>query len=99
MIGQDTVDMTAAVGDIMVGCNDIAGVVIPAGDYFWMNRSGTCKVLVAESQTAGVALTSTSTTGTLSAWTTQDAAPANSNVILLANSSGSAVAPTLAYKD
>lgn len=63
------VDMTSATTDFVCGFNDNAGVVIPAGNYFWMTTSGPVTMLVQNAVTANTAVTPSTTTGTLQAIT------------------------------
>lgn len=96
MIGQYVVDQTAAQGDICIGCNDVSGAVIPPGSYFWMNKIGLQKPLVAASVAAKTVLSASNTAGTLAAWQSGLSVPQQSNIISLAASGGGG-GQTLSY--
>lgn len=81
-VGVDIVDGTSAVTDTCDGVNDISPVALPVGSYFWMNRHGFCKPLVAAGIAAGVNPGCTVTFATLGA----AAAGLNKNIKLLAAS-------------
>lgn len=93
VIGIDIVDATVAVTDVAAGFNDVSGQVVPVGSYFFMNRHGFCKPLVAAGIAAGVNPGCTVTPFTLGA----AAAGLNKNITLLAASG--AGGQTNAYKD
>ena len=96
-VGADIVAVTTNAGENMVGTNDISGVVIPAGSYFWMNVSGRCKPLVTGSINALTMLCPGATDGTLVAWDHALSTFQQCNVQSLA-ASGSG-GQTLCYKD
>lgn len=55
---------TTNTGEIIIGSNDNAGVVIPPGSYFWLSVKGFCNMLGAASISgAGVFLGATATDG------------------------------------
>lgn len=93
MISTDVVDGTSAVTESAIGFNDVSGAVVPIGSYFWMNRHGFCKPLVAAGIAAGVNPGCTATFATLGA----AQAGLNKNITLLAASG--AGGQTNAYKD
>ena len=82
------VDMTSANTDCIYAVNDNAGVVIPAGYYFWATISGPVTILTENGATAGkfqVGNAVTGSTADAGAWA---ATTRNSLLLLASNASG-----------
>lgn len=88
------VQATAAITDTMVGCNDLAGVAILPGQFFWITTKGYCFPLVAAGVAAGTIVAPSAVAGTLAA---AAAAGEQSNISTQFASGGGG--QTLCWKD
>jgi hypothetical protein len=89
LTGDYVVDMTAALGDIVYAVSDLAGVVIPAGSYFWATIQGNMNPLVADGVSADELLVASAVAGVLDTFDLTPAVFQNNNLLCrAANISG-----------